>query len=168
MSRKKKPVALYKGNDLNKEQLEQRLAEEERLKGTDEMLYDLPEYLDDMAKQYYVFIVKELEDSKILCNLDKPTIEQAADCLSKIRQCDDIVNVEGVRIEQRDRYGNLQIKEHPMIKTKHTYLARYQQLSNALGLDPSSRASLAAKAVESKIEAQDAVLQILRDSEDED
>lgn len=126
MSRRKKPVSLYKGNDLNKETLEARLEQEERLKGTDEMLYELPDYLDDMAKQYYVIIVKELEDSKILCNLDKPTIEQAADCLSKIRQCDDMINEDGIRIVQIDRYGNQQDKEHPMIKTKHTYLARYQ------------------------------------------
>lgn len=167
MSRRKKPVALYKGNDLNKETLAARLEQEERLKGTDEMLYELPDYLDDMAKQYYVIIVKELEDSKILCNLDKPTIEQAADCLSKIRQCDDMINEDGIRIIQIDRYGNQQDKEHPMIKTKHTYLARYQQLSNALGLDPSSRASLAAKAVEKAIENEDPLLKLLKGADED-
>lgn len=168
MARRKKPVTLKKGNDENKEMLQRRLMEEERLKGTDEMLYELPDHLDDMAKVYYVFIVKELKHANILCNLDKPTIEQASDCLSKIRQCDDIINTEGVRVEQIDRYGNKQVKEHPMIKTKHTYLSRYQQLSNSLGLDPASRASLAAKAVEANMQEQDELLKILRGSEDED
>lgn len=167
MSRRKKPVSLYKGNDLNKATLQARLEQEEKLRGTDEMLYDLPEYLDDMAKQYYVIIVKELEDSQILCNLDKPTIEQASDCLSKIRQCDDMINKEGIKVTQIDRYGNKQEKEHPMIKTKHTYLARYQQLSNALGLDPASRASLAAKAVEKALENEDPLLKLLKGADED-
>lgn len=168
MGRRKKPVALKRGNDENKEMLQKRLEEEKKLKGSDEMLYELPEYLDEMAKVFYVFIVKELKDADILCNLDRPTIEQAADCLSKIRQCDDIINKEGIRIKQIDRYGNKQIKEHPMVKTKHTYLSRYQQLSNSLGLDPASRASLAAKKVEANMEAQDELLKVLRDSEDDE
>src|SRR5699024_7207227 len=115
------------------------------------MLFEIPEYLDDLSKGYYIFILNELKDTGVLCNVDKPTLEQTADCLSKIRQADEIINQEGIMVESMDRYGNITAKEHPMIKTKQTYLQRYMQLSNCLGLDPSARASLAAKKVETAV-----------------
>ena len=162
MARKKKPASLKKGKDENKAWIESRMAEEEKLKGDNKMLYDIPDYLDELAQNYYVFLVKELEESDILCNLDKPTLEQTADCLSKIRQADEEINKDGLMLTTIDRYGAEIIKEHPAVRTKHTYLQRYMTLANALGLDPSSRASLAAKKVEAQNNQEDELLKILR------
>lgn len=162
MARKKKPASLKTGKDENKAWINERLKEEEKLKGDNTLLYEIPEHLDNLAKEYYVFLVKELEESDILCNLDKPTLEQTADCLSKIRQADDEINADGLLIETADRYGVVTKKEHPAVRTKHTYLQRYMTLANALGLDPSSRASLAAKKVEAKSNNEDELLKILR------
>ena len=151
MARKSKPASMITGNDVSPEILKLRAEQEQRLKGTDEMLFEIPEYLDDLSKGYYIFILNELKDTGVLCNVDKPTLEQTADCLSKIRQADEIINQEGIMVESMDRYGNITAKEHPMIKTKQTYLQRYMQLSNCLGLDPSARASLATKKVETAV-----------------
>lgn len=151
-----------KGN-YSKEWLEQRKREEENLRSDTNLLYDVPEHLDEMAKLYYQFLIKELESSCILCNLDIPTLEQTSDCLSKIRQADDILNEEGIMLKQENRYGEVKIIEHPMVKTKHTYLTRYVTLANALGLDPSSRAVLASRKLEAQGETDDELLKILRD-----
>lgn len=151
MARKSKPASMKTGNDVSPEVLKLREEQEQRLKGTDELLFEIPDYLDKLGKTYYLFLLNELKDTGVLCNVDKPTLEQTADCLSKIRQADQIINEEGIMVESADRYGNIQAKEHPMVKTKQTYLQRYMQLSNCLGLDPSARASLAAKKVDSAI-----------------
>ena len=55
--------------------------------------------------------MNELKDTGVLCNVDKPTLEQTADCLSKIRQADEIINQEGIMVESMDRYGNISAKE---------------------------------------------------------
>lgn len=162
MARKKKPATLKTGKDENKAWIQSRMEEEDKLKGDNKLLYDIPEYLDELAQNYYVFLVKELEASDILCNLDKPTLEQTADCLSKIRQADEEINKNGLMLVTMDRYGMEIVKEHPAVKTKHTYLQRYMALANALGLDPSSRASLAAKKLEAKDKEEDELLKILR------
>lgn len=162
MARKKKPASLKTGKDENKAWIQERMEQEQKLKGDNTLLYKIPEHLDDLAKEYYVFLVKELEESDILCNLDKPTLEQTSDCLSKIRKADEEINADGLMIESADRYGVVSKKEHPAVRTKHTYLQRYMTLANALGLDPSSRAALAAKKVEAKTNNDDKLLKILR------
>ena len=162
MSRKKKPVTLLKNKAVNSTTRNELKAIEDKLKGNADDLVDVPYYLDDLAKQYYIFLLNELEIGDLLCNLDKPILEQTADCLSKIRKADDIINKEGIQISQFDRYGNEKSVENPMIKTKMTYLQRYQTLSNELGLSPSARASLASLKLEQKQEQADPLLQVLR------
>lgn len=162
MSRKKKPVTLLKDTGVNKTTRENLKFLEDKYRGSAEQLAKVPEHLDPLARHYYRFLISELEISDLLSNLDKPIIEQTADMLSKIRMCDEIINNEGIMITTVDRYGTETKKEHPMIKTKHTYLQRFQQLSNELGLSPASRASLAALKIQENQEAQDPLLKILK------
>ena len=162
MSRKKKPITLLRDTSINNETRDKLKSIEDKLRGNADDLIDVPYYLDDLAKQYYIFLINELEISDLLCNLDKPILEQTADCLSKIRKADEIINKEGIQISQFDRYGNEKNVENPMVKTKMTYLQRYQTLSNELGLSPSARASLASLKLEQKQEMADPLLQVLR------
>lgn len=115
MVRPRKPASLKQGKSESKAQLEIRAEAEERLKGNTDLFKDVPEHLDELAQEYYYFIVTELEISDILSNLDIPLLEQTADCLSKMRQADEIINEEGIIIKQQDRYGNELIKEHPAV-----------------------------------------------------
>lgn len=162
MGRPRKPASMKKGKSETKAQLKVREAQEQRLMGETGKVQNVPEYLDPLAKAYYKYIVTELEVSELLSNLDIPLVEQTADSLSKIRQCDDILNSEGVIIRQLDRYGNEITKDHPAVKVKMQYINVYKALSAQLGMSPTSRAQLAGMQVEAKEEEEDPVLQLLK------
>ena len=152
---------MKKGKSETKEQLRVRAAAEEKLMGENDLIYDVPEHLDDLAKEYYEFLVKELEISKILSNLDIPLLEQTSDALSKMRQCDVIINKEGLSISSIDKYGSEIVKEHPIVNTKQKYLNQFRALSTQLGLSPASRAQLAGMQVDKKETSEDPLLKIL-------
>ncbi|PED63985.1 phage terminase small subunit P27 family [Priestia megaterium] len=164
MARARKPASLKQGHSETKAQLEIRAEAEKRLMGNSDLLKDIPDYLDELAQAYYNFLVHELEISDILSNLDIPLLEQTADCLSKMRQCDDIINEEGLILNQEDRYGNSQPKEHPAVGTKQKYLNQFRALSQQLGLSPASRAQLAGMKVEKQEQEEDPLLQVLKSS----
>lgn len=162
MSRLRKPASLKQGKSETKAQLQERAEIEERLKGNTDLFKEVPDHLDELAQDYYVFIVTELEISDVLSNLDIPLLEQTADCLSKMRQADEIINREGIIINQKDRYGNELIKEHPAVATKQKYLNQFRAMSQQLGLSPSSRAQLAGMKTDKKEEEQDPLLKLLK------
>lgn len=162
MSRPKMPASLKKGNTETKKQKKERANIEAVLKGNDDKVFEIPEYLDDLAKIYYKFLLEELGSANILSNLDTPLLEQTADCLSKIRQCDDMINTQGLFYMEEDRYGHERLVENVAVKTKLNLLTKYGQFANSLGLSPSARASLASKKIEEKEKQDDPLLQILR------
>lgn len=162
MPRPRKPASLKQGHSESKAQLEERAEAEKELTSNKDLLSEIPDHLDELAQEYYKFLITELEISDILCNLDIPLLEQTADCLSKIRQADEIINREGIIITQIDRYGNEQIKEHPAVNTKQKYLNQFRALSTQLGLSPASRAQLAGLKIEKKEQEEDPLLKILK------
>ena len=162
MARPRKPAALKKGNSETKEELRIRAEAEERLMGDTDLIKNTPDYLDPLAQAYYNFLVSELEISEILSNLDIPLLEQTADSLSKMRDCDKIINEEGVIITDIDRYGNEVVKENPAVGTKQKYLNQFRALSTQLGLSPASRAQLAGMQIEQAKVEDDPLLKILK------
>jgi P27 family predicted phage terminase small subunit len=82
--------------------------------------------------------------------------------LSKLKQCDDIINKNGLIIKQIDRFGNEVTKEHPAIKVKVKYMNVYKSLSTQLGMSPSSRAQLAGMQLKAKEDEEDPLLQLLK------
>lgn len=161
MARPRKPASLKQGNSESKEQLEIRAEAEKRLIGNSNLINEVPDHLDELAQVYYEFLVHELEISDILSNLDIPLLEQTADSLSKMRQCDDILNKTGLIITSSDRYGTEIIKEHPAVSTKQKYLNQFRSLSTQLGLSPASRAQLAGMQVAQTEVDNDPLLKIL-------
>ncbi|EEL89660.1 Phage terminase, P27 [Bacillus cereus AH1272] len=161
MARPRKPARFKKGRSENKQELSARDKQEQRLMGNTDKLKTVPDYLDPLAKAYYKFLITELEISELLTNLDIPILEQTADSLSKLRQCDDILNTEGILITTYDRNGNEIMKEHPTVKTKMAYMNQFKSLSTQLGMSPSSRAQLAGMQIEKKQEESDPLLQLL-------
>ncbi|WP_066314526.1 phage terminase small subunit P27 family [Bacillus sp. FJAT-29814] len=162
VGRPRKPALMKQGRSENKKELKIREEQEKRLMGNTDMVKNVPDYLDPLAKAYYKFIVTEMEISGLLTNLDIPLLEQTADALSKLRQCDDIINAEGIKITQIDRYGHTQVKEHPTVKTKMQYMNAYKALSGQLGMSPASRAQLAGMQIQKQEEEQDPLLQLLK------
>ena len=162
MSRQRKPACLKQGKSESKAQLKQREQIEQMLSGDDDLVYSVPQNLDSKAQVFYQFIVEELRHSNILTNIDIPLVEQTADCLSKMRECDILIEKMGLFYEELDRYGNAKIVENVAMKTKLNLMTKYSQYCNALGMSPSSRAALASKKAEVKEEQQDPLLSILR------
>lgn len=162
MARPRKPASLKQGHSETKAQLEVRAEVERQLMGDADLIQQIPDYLDPLAQKYYEFLVTELEISDILSNLDIPLLEQTADCLSKLRQSDEIINREGLVLTQVDRYGNTIVKEHPAVGIKQKYLNQFRALSTQLGLSPASRAQLAGMKIEQKETEEDPLLQILK------
>lgn len=162
MARPSKPASLNVGNSQTITKKNERNEVEQTLKGNDSLVLMVPEHLDDMAKTYYSFIVDELKHSNILCDIDIPLLEQTADCLSKIRQCDDMINLLGLFYEEEDRYGHKKVVENVAVKTKLNLLTKYTQFCTQLGLSPSSRASLASKKIEAKQNEEDPLIKILK------
>jgi P27 family predicted phage terminase small subunit len=161
MARARKPASLKQGKSETKEQLQVRESIEQQLLGATDKVNIVPEHLDELGQVYYEYLVTELEISGLLSNLDIPVLEQTADSLSKIRQCDENLNVEGLVITKTDRYGHENSIENPYVKIKMAYLNQFRSLANQLGLSPSSRAALAGKKIEEKEKQEDPLLQIL-------
>ncbi|HLO11604.1 MAG TPA: phage terminase small subunit P27 family [Pseudoneobacillus sp.] len=162
MARARKPADLKAGKSETKEQLRIRSEIEKQLLGGTDKIGIVPEHLNELAKIYYQFLVNELEISGLLSNLDIPLLEQTADTLSKIRECDAALNRQGLVITGIDRYGNDFTKENPYVRIKMGYLNQFRNLANQLGLSPSARASLASKKIEAKEEEEDPLLKVLR------
>ena len=144
MARTKLPAKLQKGNTWSKEQLAELDRLEREMGGNDDIIDEIPEHLDEFGKVYYKYLIKNLRESKIpVSNLDKPTIEMVADCLSKIYQCQVAINEQGLTTTKIDKNGNEALVANPHIKIMHDFQAKFIQMSSTLGLTPSARSTIA-------------------------
>lgn len=157
----RKPASLKKGKSETKEQLQRREEIEKQLMGNRDDIKIIPPYLTDEEKVYYKWLTEEIEISGIITNLDKPLLEQTANCLFIMRRCDDHIRQNGHLIEKVDRFGSLEEKPNPSIKIKLDYQTKYAALCNQLGLSPAARAALAGKQADAKEQAEDPLLQLL-------
>ena len=163
MSRARKPSSLKKGNSESKEQLKIREELEKQLMGNSDNIHNTPEHLGKEEKIYYGWLVKELEVSGVVTNLDIPLLEQTATCLWMMRVATDRVRLDGQLVEKYDRVGNLELKEHPSIKILQNCQTKYATFCNQLGLSPASRASLAGMQAVAKEEEVDPLLSAMRE-----
>lgn len=163
MPRPRKPSALKQGNSETKAELALRAEVEKQLLGNSNLLEEVPDHLDERAQGYYKFLITELAVSGILSNLDITVLEQTADCMSKMREADEILKERGsMFIETMNPRTNfLEIKEHPAVNTKMKYLTHFNKLSSQLGLSPAARASLAGMQMEKEQTDNDPLLKIL-------
>lgn len=130
--------------------------------GDSDDVKNVPDYLTDEEKIYYSWLIKEIEISGIITNIDKPLIEQVANCLYIMRQCDDHIRQNGILVRKVDRYGNVEDKENPSIKVKLNYQTKYAALCNQLGLSPAARSALAGRQLEAKQQEEDPLVQALK------
>lgn len=164
MGRPKKPSALQTGHTYSKTQLEEMARLEEEMCANDDIVYVVPDYLNEYAKIYYRYLIDNLKDSGIkICNLDRPLIETTADCLSRIYIARKAIDEQGMVIKKVDKNGNEQLVTSPYVKIHLDYMNKLTQLTSRLGLDPSSRSTLATLQIENKQEQEDPVLQILQE-----
>lgn len=156
MAKASKPVALQSAH-LTQEQIEKRKQAEERLKGNSNLVYTPPKQLSKEEKKIYKFIVKELESSNILNNLDITILETTVDAIYRMKECKDNIDKYGVVTFKED--GSMQ--RNPATIIYKDYNAIFNKCCMELGLSPSARAKLSVLNVNSKEEKEDELLKIL-------
>ena len=166
MPRVSKPASLRTDRKISKEEIQTREEIEEQLMGNSDNVKSIPNYLNDLEKIYYKWLTEEIEISGLVTNIDKPLLEQTANCLYVMRKCDEHINKNGLLVEKYDRNGNMEEKPNPSIKIKLDYMTKYASLCNQLGMSPSARATLASKSLQAQEEENDVLKQILRDDGD--
>lgn len=163
MVRYQKPAALRheKGSkrerNYNKAELKKMQEKEEELQGYTDKVDDVPDYLSDLGKEYYTFIVSELKVSGILSNLDIPILAETAETLAIVQSCDKDIKQNGMFIYN----SKGEKKKNPAVDVRIKSLDQFKLLAVQLGMTPSSRASLAVKNLEKAEKEQDPLSKIL-------
>lgn len=163
MARPRKPANIQTGHTYSKSQLEEMDRLEEEMCSNDNIVDIVPEDLNDIAKIYYRYLIDNLRESGIkICNLDRPLLETTADCLSRIYIARKEIDKNGMVLKKIDKNGNEQLVTSPYVKIHLDYMNKLTSLTSRIGLDPSSRATLAGMQIESKQEEQDEVLSLIK------
>lgn len=157
---KTKPVALATGH-RTKEEIQQRIENEERLKGNSNKVHIAPSWLCKDGKKEYRKLVKDLDSSDILTNVDIPVVAIIADAYAKMAQANDILKSEGMFIKKTSDRGAENLVEHPAMKVYRQYNTIYKQYLAEIGLSPSSRAKLSVINANAEDEKNDPLLAIL-------
>lgn len=167
MSRYKKPAALKKTSGPQRDrnssnaEIEKAKKAEEELKGHSEKVEDVPDYLSDLAKEYYTFIVNEMEVSGILSNLDIPIVVQMSETLAMIRECDADIQENKLFYTESDRNGRDVRKKNPAVDIRDKAINQFKQLAIQLGMTPASRSNLASLNLEKQEKEEDPLLKAL-------
>jgi P27 family predicted phage terminase small subunit len=160
MARSSKPVDLQAAH-LTKEEYSKRKQAEEKLKGNDSLVYKPPKTLSNEEKKLYRFIVKELQSSNILNNLDITILETTVDAIVRMQECKQILNEYGLVTTKED--GTL--VRNPASTIYKDYNAIFNKCCMEIGLSPSARSKLAVLNVKNEQEKQDPLLQVLNGSD---
>ncbi|ACA54658.1 phage terminase small subunit P27 family [Clostridium botulinum] len=157
MARASKPVDLQTSH-LTKEEIESRKEQEERLKGNSDKIYKPPKHLSKEEKKIYKFLVNELKESSILCNLDITILKTTVDAICRMEECKENINKYGVVLTKED--GTLY--RNPATTIYKDYNSIFNKCCMEIGLSPSARAKLSVLNVNAQQEKEDPLLKVLR------
>lgn len=144
--RPKKPASQITGHKQSKETLAKIAQLEKEFASQDSDIFCVPNDIkdDEVALQYYGYILQNMLASNIpVCNLDIPMLAEASICLSMILKLRTEIINNGATYWIIDGKDNEIEKVRDIVKLEADYVKRYQVVCNKLGLDPSSRASIA-------------------------
>lgn len=158
------PVDLQTGHKT-KAEIQERKDAEDSIKCNNDRIREVPKWLDDIAKEEYIKLVDDLENSNILTNVDIPVVAIVADAISKMQQLNETIEKEGMYITKVSDRGSTNMAEHPACRLYRQYNTIYKQYLSELGLSPSSRAKLGVLNQKTREESEDPLLQILNDDE---
>lgn len=148
MARPAKSVATMSKN-LTKEEKEIRLKAEEKLKGGADKITP-PKHLNKEQKKIFRNIVKELEVSGILGNLDIYILSTCSIALDRIQTIETMINDTPTLISDKD-----------LRMSNDKYTKDFFRCCNELSLSPQSRAKIGNIALQNQQEKQDPLLKLL-------
>lgn len=157
-----KPIALVNG-DVTKKLKTEREEEEKKLKGNSDKIEKPPTWLSKNAKKEYRKIIEEIKNLDIVTNIDIDLVAIIADLFATIKECEKMIQEQGLFIEAKNSRGYTQILENPAFKTKHKcedMLKKY--LAEVPIFSPSGRAKMSILSTQKKEEDNDVLLQVLK------
>ncbi|MDE7436781.1 MAG: phage terminase small subunit P27 family [Lachnospiraceae bacterium] len=154
MARPAKAAALN-SSKISKEDMEERKEREERVRGKADKL-EPPEYLTKSQRKIFRYIVRNLEESQVLGNLDIYILSQAAISIDKLRQIDEYLN-------NSPGVTNMITAK----STREMYSKEFFRCCNELCLSPQSRAKLAIANVGDGKEKKKTIMDLLNEEDEE-
>ncbi len=149
MVRPAKNINLHSRHNT-KEEIAKRSEVEERLKcGTDKIRP--PNRLTKEQKKIFKYIVKELEPSEILSNLDVFLLEECSVAIDIVRQVNIKINADINTL-----------RDKALMNGKKVHMQEFFRCCNELSLSPQSRARLGSLMLKSKENEEDPVKRALR------
>lgn len=133
-----------------KEEIKNRIDQEEKLKGKADNLVPSHE-LNKNQLYLFNFIVEELKASEILSNLDKFLLTKCAIAIDRLQNIESAINKNPSLMFNKD-----------VKSTKDTYDKDFFRCCNELCLSPQSRAKIANININTKNAEEDAVVKALR------
>ena len=147
-----KPAELRTGK-TGKGEISKRKKVETELKGTKRISATPKGELSETGRKLYREIVKLLPDG-FLSGGDTYVVSIVADALSRMAECQKVLNSEGMFSEEG--------AELDAVKTYERYSKIFDKFSSKLGLSPKDRAALAVLNINAEEEKNDPLLQALR------
>jgi len=146
MGRHAKPVDLQlvdgNKNKMTKEEIDKRKKAEEAINFKSDKVKP-PTWLSDDAKKVFRKLVKEYEHNEMLVNVDVHALAMFSDAYINYIQCCEIIDKEGLMIEQTNKAGATNSVPHPLLTKKKQLFEQLNKIMGEFGLSPSSRAKLA-------------------------
>ena len=133
-----------------KQEIEERKAIEDAVKGADDKIVNPPEYLSEGQKEVYNYIINELAETGILRNLDVYILSVCAIAVDRLITIEKIINNKPSAITNSN-----------LMSAKDKYTKDFYRCCNELSLSPQSRAKLGSLAVANKEKKEDPVLKAL-------
>lgn len=153
MARPSKPVDLQTCH-LTQEEKEARQEAEARLKGGNDKIKP-PSHLTKEQKKIFKYIVKEMEASDILANLDIYILSTVVIAIDRMQIIDRMVNKKPELLIDRK-----------LLATRKDSESAFFRACTELGLSPTARSRIANINVQAQINADDPVLKALEDDDE--
>ena len=155
MGRPAKAIATKTGA-ITKEEQTQRLESEENLRGGADKLVP-PDYLTESQVGVFNYVLSELEEAKVLGNLDLFALSQLSICVDRMQQ-----------IEQQVNENPDYLIDSKLMQTRDRYARDFLRLCNEFCMSPQSRAKLSISTVKAGKEKKKTLIELINeDDEDE-
>lgn len=155
MARPTKAARVLSESSQTKDEIRERIENEEVLKGNSDKLI-APEELTENQKNIFYFILNELEESKLLGNLDLFILINTCIATDRLLTIEYAIN----------KNPSLQFRKE-LMNNKKIYSSDFYRGCNELSLSPQSRAKLANINMNANKKKDDPLIKALEDDEDE-
>ena len=167
MARQNKPATLITGHKMSKSTLQRIDLVEQQFAANNEDVANIPVEIEnnEVAIQYYGYILRNMLMVDLpISNLDIPLLTETAICLSRLREINADIDKYGMYEDKYDKNGNVVgTTVRAAFKVYESLMKQYTTLSNKLGLDPSTRSSIAKAQILEETIRNDDVIDIFDD-----